>query len=59
LSRREESLLHDTQMHTAGVFLIGVGIAAVIALFAASRQSGALRDDVVIAHSSRDEDQPQ
>jgi len=59
LLHREGILLHHSQMHTAGVFLVGIGIAAVVALFAASKQSDGLRDDVVIAHSSRDEDQPQ
>lgn len=45
-------------MHIARVFLMGIGIAAVVAFFAVTSQTRALRDDIGIAHSSRDEDQP-
>jgi hypothetical protein len=43
-------------MHIAGAFLVGIGIAAVVAIFAASKQSRSLGDDIVISHSSRDDD---
>jgi hypothetical protein len=51
-------LPHYFQMHTAGFFLVGIGIAAVIAVFAASKQADALIDDV-LSQPSRDEGQPQ
>ena len=47
---------HYFQMHIAGVFLVGIGVAAIVAIFAASKQSRSLRDDIVISHSSRDDD---
>ena len=43
-------------MHIAGVFLVGIGIAAAVAIFAASKQSRSLRDDIVVSYSSRDDD---
>jgi hypothetical protein len=43
-------------MHIAGVFLIGLGIAALIAVFAVSNQSRAMRDEVMTGYSSRDDD---
>jgi hypothetical protein len=43
-------------MHIAGVFLVGIGVAVVVAIFAASKQSHSLRDEIVISQSSRDKD---
>jgi hypothetical protein len=56
-SRCEVILLDYVQMHIAGVFLVGIGVAAVVAIFAASKQSRSVRDDIVISHSLRDDDQ--
>jgi hypothetical protein len=47
---------HYFQMYIAGVFLVGVVVAVVVAIFAVSKQSDSLRDDIVISHSSRDDD---
>jgi hypothetical protein len=44
-------------MHIAGIFLVGIGIAALIAVFAVSNRSRALMDEVITEHSSRDDDQ--
>jgi hypothetical protein len=44
-------------MHIAGVFLVGIAIAALIAIFALSDQSRALMDEVITEHSSRDDEQ--
>jgi hypothetical protein len=44
-------------MHIAGVFLVGISVAALIAIFAVSAQSRALMDEVIPEHSSRDDDQ--
>jgi hypothetical protein len=49
-------LLHYSRMHIAGVFLIGLGIAALIAIFAVSNQARALMDEVITEHPSRDDD---
>jgi len=49
-------MAHYFRMHIAGVFLLGIGIAAVVAIFAASKQSRSLRDDIVISHSAPDDD---
>ena len=49
-------LPHDSKMHIAGVFLVGLGIAALIAIFAVSNQSRALMDEVMTEHSARDDD---
>ncbi len=35
---------------------MGIGVAAVIAIFAASIQSRSLKDEIVISHSSHDDD---
>jgi hypothetical protein len=37
---------------------VGIAIAAVIAILVVSKQSDALRDEIVVAHASRDKDQP-
>jgi hypothetical protein len=55
-SYREVILPHYFQMHTAGVFLVGIGIAAAVAIFAASKQARSLDQDSIISHSSRDDD---
>ena len=47
---------HYLQMHIAALFLVGIGIAAVVAIFGASKPSHSLKDDIVISHSSRDND---
>jgi Tfp pilus assembly protein FimT len=44
-------------MHIAGIFLIGMAIAALIAIFAVSNQSRSLMDEVITEHSSRKDDQ--
>jgi hypothetical protein len=58
LSQRGVILPDYSHMHTAGVFLVGIAIAAVIAILVVSKQSDALRDEIVVAHASRDKDQP-
>jgi hypothetical protein len=47
---------HYFQMHIAEAFLVGIGIALVVAIFGASKQSHSVRDEIVISHSSRDDD---
>jgi hypothetical protein len=49
-------LPHDSKMHIAGVFLVGLGIAALIAVFAVSNQSRALIDEVIGEQSAHDDD---
>jgi hypothetical protein len=49
-------LLHYLQMHTAGVFLVGIAVAAVIAIFAISKQTTSLGEDIVISHPPPDDD---
>jgi hypothetical protein len=44
-------------MHIAGVFLVGIAIAALIVIFALSNQSRALMDEVITERSSRDDEQ--
>jgi hypothetical protein len=53
---RRAILRHHFQMHIAGLLLVGIGIAAVVAILGASKQSHSLKDDIVISHSSRDDD---
>ena len=47
---------HYFRMHIAQVFLVGIGIAALVAIFAAYKQSHSLKDDIVISHSAPDDD---
>jgi len=54
-SGSEVILLDYSQMHIAGLFMVGIGIAAVVAIFAASKQSSSLRDDTLVSHSSRED----
>jgi hypothetical protein len=44
-------------MHIAGVFLVGIAVAALIVIFAVSNQSRALMDEVITEQVSRDDDQ--
>jgi hypothetical protein len=53
---RRMILLHYLQMHTAGVFLVGIAVAAVIAIFAISKQTTSLGEDIVISHPPPDDD---
>lgn len=49
-------LRHHSQMHTAGVFLIGIALAAVIAIFAVSKQTSSIAEDMAAFQPKRDDD---
>jgi len=49
-------MAHSLGMHIAVVFLVGIGIAAAVAVFAASKQSHSVKNDIVISHSAPDDD---
>jgi hypothetical protein len=43
-------------MYVAWAFLLGIGIAVVVAFFGAFKNSRSLKDDIVISHSAQDDD---
>jgi len=46
---------HYFRMHIA-VFLLGIGIAVVVAFFGVFKNSRSLEDDIIISHSAQDDD---
>jgi protein-S-isoprenylcysteine O-methyltransferase Ste14 len=55
-SHRHQILLHHLQMYIGWAFLLGIGIAVVVALFGVFKNSRSLKDNIVISHSAQDDD---
>jgi hypothetical protein len=54
-SHRHGTMRHYFRMHIA-VFLLGIGIAVVVAFFGVFKNSRSLEDDIIISHSAQDDD---
>jgi biotin transporter BioY len=56
ISRGAEILVHYSPMHAVVLFLFGLGVAVLVAVIGASRQTRSLQEDTILSDSLHDED---